>query len=463
MKKLFVLVFLVVAGLSSYSQYDYDNYMSRPKHNDKYNDALSWNGNLFDYVLCNDFGGGDYTSQYYNQISKDKIKTYKKFKSKNNTNEHLSYSYEFNNYGRTIEENTYSLKGKLKKHFLNKYDDYNFITEFKVINSKGEIKWLVIYKYNPFEQISYSMGKVKDTTILKGITEFISYKYNKMIFHNTQKFDSLKKLERVNYKRGGNGIKNRYEYKFYADGSRKETILYNSKGKIKYIWSYDCKAEGEIVSPHKDTIQICKWNEIDKDSNYINVDQTTDEKNRIIKLIYKYNKEHSLIESSRYNEKEQLKYKHIAPSKDNNIEQNTNYYYNRKGELKKRKENIQKYDDKDNRIEWIDTKYKDKKGKKVVKYMDKREYDNNNNLICTEIFKKRGEELHKKEEYKYDNNKHIICKEIFKYKKGVWLLNKKEESKYNEKGLKTESVITYYRKGVVRKVLGERFVYEYFE
>ncbi len=86
------------------------------------------------------------------------------------------------------------------------------------------------------------------------------------------------------------------------------STLYNGKGKVLKIWSYQCNQEGEKLEKKENVTQICRWNKIDE-KYLVKTWRSFDEKGKIKKDVYKYNaNDSSIVEHRMFNENDSLIY-----------------------------------------------------------------------------------------------------------------------------------------------------------
>ena len=86
---------------------------------------------------------------------------------------------------------------------------------------------------------------------------------------------------------------------YYPDKSLKKTSFYNGKGKLKYVWDYQCKEEGMEVKKHKDTSTVCVSKEYDQDSILTTIYHTIGTDGNITKTINKRNRKGKFISYKR--------------------------------------------------------------------------------------------------------------------------------------------------------------------
>jgi len=76
-------------------------------------------------------------------------------------------------------------------------------------------------------------------------------------------------------------------HEYYDACQQKKSSIYNGKNKLKKVYSYACKEEGEKVSPQKQEVQICNWKQESKD-RIKKISEEFDSKGHIQKTIWEY-------------------------------------------------------------------------------------------------------------------------------------------------------------------------------
>jgi hypothetical protein len=140
--------------------------------------------------------------------------------------------------------------------------------------------------------------------------------------------------------------------KYYFDNNNQLTKSERYvNGKLKNIWNYDCKPEGEIIKKKKiEEKSVCKWNENSSNGSYIIYNRTTDKEktylhksyftkdsvfykseqflNDTIK-VYEYEKNDFYTISKTFNKKGDLRYENIQLYTESKLLK-SNYYTNYK-------------------------------------------------------------------------------------------------------------------------------------
>ncbi len=182
------------------------------------------------------------------------------------------YSKNFNN----AYKEFYNENGKLirKEYITSKfetvtllsYDSDNNITEVITKNNKGE-KWVSNTKYENGLAVE-----------VENIDEKGKYSGTKREYNEAGLITRHLRFEKSRTEPTHELI-----YTYYEGGSKKN-IIYNEKGKFKYVWNFDCKEEGELVNiKSKDKSTICIKEEVDPTGNKIIWNREFDESGKLIK------------------------------------------------------------------------------------------------------------------------------------------------------------------------------------
>ena len=264
----------------------------------------------------------------------------------------------FNDSGKVLSYISMNRRGIITKKDSFIYDtNGNLICEIEYRRKGKMLKRKTAIKYN-------SEGKA---------TEIDYFRYNK------------KMVERLT---------SRYITNYNESGTKKETRYYNGKGKLKYIWDFECNPEGAPVSTIlKDTTKICVKYDYQEDGSKIKILIFTDGKDRITKTIEKYNSQGKLTEYANYNRKNKIIRKYTYTYDNNN--NNTSYTeYKRQGKKTKR-QNIMEYDER-NLLKTLHT-YRNTKLKSKYFY----EYDDNG-LKTESLLFKNNQHANKLFQYNYE-------------------------------------------------------------
>ena len=239
-------------------------------------------------------------------ISDKKISLVKTVEKKNGKLTKITIS----EYGKKGQDSIYQEKlanGKVKfKCTFFRQNDGCWIDE--KYNSKNQIILKKAYSYDTINHVSTDVIYKKNRLKLKTV-----HNYLVLINKDSKKEWNTSKLELF---KGNNQSPFRsWIYSYYPDGSKKSSVIYNSKGKIKYVWNYDCKPEGELVKKHKDTTLVCKQTEYDADGNKVLTERKFDAKGKPTKEVTRYTKDDKLISCEYYNSDDVLTGKWVYDKK----------------------------------------------------------------------------------------------------------------------------------------------------
>lgn len=302
----------------------------------------------YEYYANSGFWGHDYLLIYEMKIfsQKEKEKTAdagisgftQTIKKKNK--EWLDKTVKYDKKGNCISAAFSKKNGKISRQYSFTYSPENRPLSKIIINRKGkEIKkktWTYTQDSLISEWVFYRKGKeIKrkkySFDILGNITES---EYIKKGVKNKSKtvarYDSTRILEYYYYRKGSPDYKKKWIYTYYPDKSMKSLVVYNKKDKVKHIYNYECKPEGELLSRHKDTTMVCEKTEYDTDSNKTVTTRRYNEKGKPVKYVYVYTKDKKLWKSAYYwGLKEIPGYKSTYRKGTDDLEEYINY--NRKG------------------------------------------------------------------------------------------------------------------------------------
>ena len=254
---------------------------------------------------------------------------------------------------------------------LAKYDAKGNVTETEGFKKNGKIVIHQLFKYDDNNRnIEYTGLKSNDKFFYKNTNVYdingnvIDYRYyykrpDNMIYHMVYRYDDKKNMiENEGYDKK-NRLYERTTYSYYDDGSKKQTILYDDKGKVDRIWNFDCNPVGTAEHDKlKDTTKVCIKYETDKNGNKIKIKE------------------------------------------ENNVREENNI----RGSLFQRYvRNISKFDVNDNLIDF--TSYK--KNGKVIKHWS-RDYDSKGNAKDYVIYKRNSNEIKVRYVYTYDNSGNMV-------------------------------------------------------
>ena len=236
-----------------------------------------------------------YSSEYdllVNNLEKDRLKL-SHVKSRSIT----AYSKK----SKRVETYSYDLEGRLiqKEHVLKgktiysksyTYNNQGLVSKISVTNSKNKSE-TTVFKYNGNNQLIES-----ETMDFKGV-----YHAYKITFNANDKVTS-----KVLFKKDRNTPVKSLNFSFYEDGSKKSTTYIN-KGKVKYVWNFECSEEGTLNDvKHKDETKICVKREKDADGNTFEWTRNFDEKGKLTKTKKTYTNDTIWVKTERFNENGKL-------------------------------------------------------------------------------------------------------------------------------------------------------------
>jgi len=131
-------------------------------------------------------------------------------------------------------------------------------------------------------------------------------KYNKIIYKHEWTYNADENpTETKSYGKKGK-YTGRAVTEYHDKYNKSKTTQYNAKGKVKKVWLYDCKEEGELQTEKKNETRVCLKKEI-SDNILTEVYQNFNAKGRVEKHIYKYHlSDTSVFEYTRYDDKDRL-------------------------------------------------------------------------------------------------------------------------------------------------------------
>jgi hypothetical protein len=298
--------------------------------------------------------------------------------------ERKSYIYDFDDKGRSTKMTDYwYMFGKLFRERTYTSNGFKKMPDYLSVDRKGKEIRKNSYIYN------------NDTLI----TEESKFKRGKFFARILNKYDSTRTIESFYYKKDQDQPKRRWVYEYYPDHSKKSSTLYDEKGKIKYVWNYECKPEGELAKKHKDTTAICRTEETDKDGNKTVTLRKFNAKGKPYKEVSVYNKDNKMIEMRYYNSKDIIYYRYVQ-NPDHLI--TAWYNYNRKGIENNRYEYL--YNPKKKLLETAQYRHQN-----ILVWKEVNEYNNMDYLVASKYFGRKGK-TRSETKYTYENDLLVACK-----------------------------------------------------
>jgi hypothetical protein len=213
---------------------------------------------------------------------------------KKDTNTYLQEEKFFDNNGYETLIKRFSSKGKLEYHTEKKYSENGRILMNKGYNRKGKLNY-------SWEYVLDEKGNTKETK-----------SYNKngiLVYHTVYSNNEQGKIsESKSYYDKAQILLTRMVYTYYTNGDKETTIRFDRDGRIEKVWSYACSAEGTEIRKMKDTVQVCKISDYNKDGSFSFTNRTINEEGKLEKTVSKFAKDSIQIEASKYDDKDRLVY-----------------------------------------------------------------------------------------------------------------------------------------------------------
>ncbi len=211
-------------------------------------------------------------------------------------------------------------KSKKPSTSISRYDEKGRLVELLHLTKKGLAQPAVKKTYNVNGKVMsitrFKNGKLRSNTVFTRLPkgDYLSVektnKNGKIIEKSTWSYNEDGNLSgSVRYKKGGTATKNKWVYEYYAKNKKSKTTLYRGDSKVKKVWSFDCKEEGEQLVKKKNETQVCMWEQSSAD--YLTkVYQTFDQKGKMVKYVTKFTIRDTLpIEQSMYDDNDKLRLK----------------------------------------------------------------------------------------------------------------------------------------------------------
>jgi len=205
------------------------------------------------------------------------------------------------------------------------YNDEHLITKLITKNNRDE-QWTSMYTYDNGRLVE------REDIDEKGKYKGLKKEYDKdgnMTRHG--RFDGDR-----------NSPKHELIYTYYEDG-QKESITYIKDKKVKYVWSYDCKEEGELINvKSKDQSTICVKEEVNELGYTVTWNRDFNEKGDLIKTKTVRGSQGELISEEMYNVDDRL----IREVKINETGGAAYISYDKDGEISSMRESFLNQNDK---------------------------------------------------------------------------------------------------------------------
>ena len=171
---------------------------------------------------------------------------------------------EFNKQGQTVRVETFLYKANQITTYA--YNDHGELTLTET--TQGDKTWSTKRTYDEKNRLIAT-----ETVNRRG-----KYSGSKIVYNTDGKI-----ISRQIFKKGREDPDAELIMTYYENGDKK-TTTYKKKGKVKYLWNYDCKPEGELLNvKHRDQETICIKEEFDFEGNRVVWNREFDEKGSLIK------------------------------------------------------------------------------------------------------------------------------------------------------------------------------------
>jgi len=291
--------------------------------------------------------------------------------------------YDNNGYESLIKR--YTTKGKLYFHIEKEYSEKGRVLKEKYFDKKGNLKywWEVIYdkKGNMIE--SKSSNK-------KGV----------LIYHTVNSINENGKITVCDSYHGKkHKLFSRMLYTYYSNGEKETSTQLDANGKIVKVWSYACSAEGIERKTKKDTVQVCKIADYDKDGGFTITNRTLNEKGKLERTVARFSKDSVQIEANRYNNEDRIVYQNKTKITENGWETEYTGFY-----VKQAMPNsiVHHFYNQNKELVKFDITLFKRNGKISKKYIS--EYKGINQCLKTIYYKKGGLKIDNIKTYNYTNN-----------------------------------------------------------
>jgi len=212
-----------------------------------------------------------------------KLKEHKTVQLINKGKDQITTVYSYNVHGRLTQIKSFDKNNELRQLTTLSYTRDSLLSEYiSVDKKKKETKFSYQYDENGrfLSNQKIKDGKIKSELIKtyneQGEVTSRLHKYGRKLKHSSE---------------------NKSYYNTNNDLVKTENYL---NGKLKNVYNYDCKPEGEKEADKKvNSSDICKWTEESRDGSYKVYYRTTNKK-RMYLNINKFSKDSVLIESNRF-------------------------------------------------------------------------------------------------------------------------------------------------------------------
>ncbi|MDX5321201.1 MAG: hypothetical protein LPK45_08790 [Bacteroidota bacterium] len=207
----------------------------------------------------------------------------------------VSMRFFYNQAGQILREEWYQNSGKLERANVYHYNDQGQVVKKQTfyrtsLKAKSTVE-MTYHNDSLLASIQYTNRKGKNSW---------GYRY----FYNTRN----QIIEQRGYRKGQ--LDGRIEYDYYDDHQKKEVRYFKDSLKLTRTFRYDCGIGNSLLSQkQKDTLTQCTRKEELADGTQRRIEETRDEKGRIIRTVYDYNPIQKWSETRAYNAKNQIRYR----------------------------------------------------------------------------------------------------------------------------------------------------------
>lgn len=240
----------------------------------------------------------------------------------NGKNGFLAEEDQYDDKGNLIDYKNINKHGRITSEWLYRFDDKGRRTEYTLLKPNGNIKMQWTYAYD-------KNGNA---------TDLHSYYSDYPSWHIVKKYDDKNRLiEQTHFYKHDKKIGSHYKYFYYDDGSKKQTIEYNPKGKVLHTWNYDCSPVGKLATPKfKDTTKVCVQYEKDDKGNPVKVKEEFVKRGRVVRIVNKYDIHDNLLDFADYDIKGRVWFRNSYLYNDNNQTTEIRIYKHKTNEVSSR-------------------------------------------------------------------------------------------------------------------------------
>ncbi|MFZ4413463.1 MAG: hypothetical protein ACOYOV_10305 [Bacteroidales bacterium] len=373
-RKIFILILLFISITASSNAQEFFYFKS---YGEYYNDWSFYNP--FSY-----YKRMPLPKNLYKELKVKEQKVYFQNSAKDTT----AYLFEQKTYNENGYESSikrYKRNGKIYFHVEKEYSEKGRILKEKNFDSKGR----PIYGW----EVNYdNKGNMIDnkSTNHKGM----------LIFHTVNTFNDKGKISSCDsYYGKKQKLSSRMLYTYYANGDKETTTQLDALGKIIRVWSYACSSDGVERKIKKDTVQVCRIADYNKDGGFTITNRTLNEEGKLERTVSKFNRDSVQTQAIRYDNEDLVVYQNKTTITEHNWETEYIGFYVKQAKPKSIIHNL--YNQNKELVNYDMTTFK-KNGKIKTKYSS--EYNGVNQCLKTIYYKKAGREINYTKTYTYSAN-----------------------------------------------------------